>query len=210
MVSALTLISFAGLAFIMALSPGPNLIYLTSRALCQGRAAGYASLSGVCFGMFLYMLASIAGLSALFDAVPVAYDIVRIVGAGYLLWLAFKAFTTPSASHSTSILAAEPRLLLFRRGLLTCLLNPKIVITYGALLPQFVDPAAGAVTQQLLILGLVQIASAATAHSLVILAAAQVAGLVKRSSRFAGFQRYLLGSVLASLAFKLVSERQRA
>jgi threonine/homoserine/homoserine lactone efflux protein len=70
-------VSFAGVAFLMALSPGPNLLYLASRSICQGRSAGFASLGGVCTGMFLYMVATVAGLSVLFKAVPVAYDAVR-------------------------------------------------------------------------------------------------------------------------------------
>jgi len=205
-----TALSFAGVAFLMALSPGPNLFYLASRSVCQGRAAGFASLSGVCTGMFVYMLATAAGLSALFAAVPVAYEVVRLAGAAYLLWLAFKAFTRQPSSFSTSSLAHEPRAQLFRRGLLTCLLNPKIVITYAALLPQFVDPSSGSVLAQTIVLGLVQIIAAASAHSLVILGASSVAALLGRSHTFASFQRYLLGAVFAALAVRLAVERPNA
>ncbi|MCP3674864.1 MAG: LysE family translocator, partial [Gammaproteobacteria bacterium] len=81
--------------------------YLASRSICQGRSAGFTSLLGVCFGMFIYMLATTAGLSALFVAMPVAYDVVRYIGASYLLWLAFKAFTRPAASFNSNHLASE-------------------------------------------------------------------------------------------------------
>lgn len=93
---------------------------------------------------------------------------------------------------------------------LTCLLNPKIVVTYGAFLPQFVDPAAGSLSKQLIILGLVQICTAALAHSLVILGASTMKSVLKRNRTFARFQRFLLGTVFTALAARLVFERQNA
>ncbi len=210
MVSLFTILSFSGLTFIMALSPGPNLFYLASRSICQGRSAGFTSLLGVCFGMFIYMLATTAGLSALFVAMPVAYDVVRYIGASYLLWLAFKAFTRPAASFNSNHLAPESQGKLFRRGLLTCLLNPKIVLTYGAFLPQFIEPSNGNIPIQTITLGLLQIISAAIAHSLVILGASSVASILKCSQAFVRFQRYLLATVFATLAVRLALERQNA
>jgi threonine/homoserine/homoserine lactone efflux protein len=203
-------LSFASVAFLMALSPGPNLLYLASRSICQGRSAGFASLAGVCTGMFCYMLATAAGLSALFDAVPIAYDAVRWAGAAYLLWLAYKILTTRSGASPPATLNIESRGRLYGRGLLTCLLNPKIVVTYGALLPQFIDPISGHVLGQTVVLGLVQIAAAAGAHSLVVLFAAAVASLASQHRFFAKAQRYLLGSVLAGLALRLAVERRHA
>jgi len=200
-------LSFAAVAFLMALSPGPNLIYLTSRSICQGRAAGFASLGGVCNGMFCYMLAMAAGLSVLFKAVPLAYDIVRWCGAAYLLWLAFKA-VTGSSSLSPTALPAESKAQLYRRGLLTCLLNPKIVVTYGALLPQFMDPGAGHLLSQTVVLGLVQIVVAACAHSLVILFSSMVVSTLCKYRAFARAQRYLLASVLAAIALRLALARR--
>src|SRR5579862_7103925 len=127
-----TVLSFAAVAFLMALSPGPNLIYLVSRSICQGRSAGFASLAGVCTGMLCYMIATAAGLSVLFKAVPVAYDAVRLAGALYLLWLAYRLAFARNASLAAKRLPLESKLRLYCRGLLTCLLNPKIVVTYGA------------------------------------------------------------------------------
>lgn len=197
--------SFAAVAFLMALSPGPNLLYLASRSLCQGRYAGFVSLGGVCTGMFCYMLATAAGLSAIFKMVPVAYDAVRWAGALYLLWLAYKVVTARSSALVPKSLLPESSAQLYRRGLLTCLLNPKIVVTYGALLPQFVDPDSTRVLSQTVVLGLVQIVAAATAHSLVIVAAAAVASVTSKHHAFAKLQRYLLGSVLAALAVRLAA-----
>jgi threonine/homoserine/homoserine lactone efflux protein len=203
-------LSFASVAFLMALSPGPNLLYLASRSICQGRSAGFSSLAGVCTGMFCYMLATAAGLSALFSAVPIAYDAVRWAGAAYLLWLAYKILTTRSGAAISATLHIESRAQLYSRGMLTCLLNPKIVITYGALLPQFIDPTSGHVLGQTLVLGLVQIVAAASAHSLVILFAAAAASMASQHRFFATAQRYLLSSLLAALALRLAAERRSA
>src|SRR6185312_9463837 len=203
-----TALSFAAVAFLMALSPGPNLIYLVSRSICQGRSAAFASLAGVCTGMFFYMLATTAGLSAIFKAVPVIYDVVRWSGAVYLLWLAYKVVTSQSSSLTHMALPPESKVQLYRRGLLTCLLNPKIVVTYGALLPQFIDPASGHVLRQTAALGLLQIAAAASAHSLVILSATAMASLLSKRKAYFKVQRYLLGSILTALAVRLAMERR--
>lgn len=202
--------SFAVVAFLMALSPGPNLLYLVSRSVCQGRAAGFASLGGVCTAMLLYMLAAAAGLSALFLAAPIAYDAIRWAGAAYLLWLAFKVVTARSSASATSALVHESPSQLYRRGFLTCLLNPKVVVTYGALLPQFVEPSAGHIVAQTIALGLVQIVAAASAHSCIILSAAAVASVLSERPAFARIQRYVLGTVLAALAVRLIAERRSA
>ncbi len=200
--------SFATVAFLMALSPGPNLFYLVSRSICQGRAAGFASLAGVCSGMFLYILATAAGLSGLFIAVPVAYDLVRWVGAVYLLYLAWNLVVNHGSSNLISALPQESFVALYRRGLLTCLLNPKIVVTYGALLPQFVVPSAGSILSQIAFLGVIQIVSAAIAHSLVILTAASAARALLRRRTFSRHFRRLLAFTFAALALRLVFERR--
>jgi|GEM_PF-772444 threonine/homoserine/homoserine lactone efflux protein len=201
-------LAFAAVAFLMALSPGPNLVYLASRSICQGRAAGFASLAGVCTAMLLYMLATTAGLSALFVAIPIAYDLVRWAGAAYMLWLSINTLTTQSSPIATSALQRESPSQLYRRGFLTCLLNPKVVVTYSALLPQFLVPDAEHVFLQTVVLGLVQLGAAAAAHTLVILCAAAAASALAKHRAFAGVQRYLLSAVLAALALRLVADRR--
>lgn len=158
--------------------------------------------------MFCYMLVAAAGLTALFKAVPLAYDAVRWAGVLYLLWLACRLIITRSESLAPGPLPSESNARLYRRGLLTCLLNPKIVVTYGALLPQFVDPAGANVLSQTVMLGLVQIAAAACAHSLVIVAAAALASAISKHHAVARSQRYLLACVLAALAVRLAMERR--
>lgn len=202
--------AFGALAFVMALSPGPNLMYLASRAICQGRRAGFSSLAGVCTGMLVYAIATALGLSVVFQAVPVAYDVVRTLGVLYLVWLAIKAFRASPKTLGTSMLAPDAFSVLFRRGLLTAVLNPKLVLTYGALLPQFVHVGQGSVVGQTIQLGLLQVVAAACAHSCVILGASQISALVRRAPTFARLQNYFLGAALLAVAAKLGLERRPA
>ena len=205
-----TCLAFAALAFVMALSPGPNLLYLASRSVCQGARAGFASLAGVCTAMCCYVLATAGGLSTLFAAVPAAYDIVRYAGATYLLWLAIKALRTPWVANGTAVLPFETYPVLFRRGFTTCLLNPKIVLMYGSLLPQFVQPEAGSPLVQTVILGLIQVAAAGVAHAGVILGASHISRLLRGSPRFVRGQRVLLATLLAAVAMRIVFDRRHA
>jgi len=114
----------------------------------------------------------------------------------------------PAVAEAPTALPPEKKAQLYRHGLLTCLLNPKIVVTYGALLPQFVDPASGHVLRQTAALGLVQIGAAASAHSLVILSATAMASVLSKRKAYLKVQRYLLGSILTALAVRLAMERR--
>jgi threonine/homoserine/homoserine lactone efflux protein len=203
-----TCLSFAALAFVMALSPGPNLLYLASRSVCQGARAGFASLAGVCAAMSCYVLATAGGLSALFTVVPAAYDIVRYAGATYLIWLAIQALRTPWLSTGTTVPPPETYPALFRRGFTTCLLNPKIVLMYGSLLPQFVHPEAGSPLVQTVILGLIQVAVAGLAHAGVILGASRISRLLRGSPRFIRGQRVVLATLLAAVALRVVFDKR--
>jgi len=201
-------LAFAGLAFVMALSPGPNLLYLTSRAICQGRGAAFASLAGVCSAMLVYMCTAAAGLSALFNTVPYIYDALRVAGAGYLVFLAYKVLRYPARDWRVSRLGPEPAAALFWRGFVTCLLNPKIVLMYGALLPQFIEPDHGTVLAQTLELGLIQVIAATAAHSCVILCAATASNLLQKLPGFAKVQRYLLAGALIAVAARIGLSRR--
>lgn len=187
----------------MVVTPGPNMIYLTSRATSQGRRAGLVSLAGTAVGFFCYLLAATAGLSALFVAVPPAYTVVKIAGALYLAWLAWGMLRPGGRSpFEARDLAPESDARLFGMGLLTNLLNPKIALMYAALLPQFVSPAGGATWSQLLQLGSIQIAVAVTVNALIVLAAASVSGFLAVRPRAMAVQRWVAGTVLGGFAVR--------
>lgn len=204
------LLLFAGAALLMVLTPGPNMIYLISRSICQGRAAGVVSLFGVVAGFFVHMLAAAIGLSAIFLAVPLAYELLKGLGALYLLWLAWEAVKPGARSPF------EPRTLppdsprrLFLMGFLTNLLNPKVAVFYLSIFPQFIDTARGAVFLQSLTLGVTQIGVSFAVNLLIALSAAGIAGWFARNPFWLATQRYVMGGVLAALAVRLALEPRR-
>ena len=136
------LLGFALVSLGMVLTPGPNMIYLISRSITQGAAAGIVSLGGVALGFMFYMLCAAFGITALLFAVPYAYDALRFAGAAYLLWLAWQALKPGGRSpFQVRKLQVDGPRKLFAMGLVTNLLNPKVAMLYLALLPQFIDPA---------------------------------------------------------------------
>ena len=187
----------------MVLAPGPNMLYLTSRAISQGRRAGLVSLAGTAVGFLCYLLAATAGLSAVFVAVPPAYTTVKVAGAAYLAWLAW-GMVRPGGRSPFQARTLEPasNARLFGMGLLTNLLNPKIALLYAALLPQFVNPDDGATWRQLLQLGSVQIVVAVTVNGLIVLMAASVSGFLAARPRAMTVQRWIAGSILGGFAVK--------
>lgn len=138
------LLVFAAAALLMVLTPGPNMIYLISRSICQGRKAGVISLLGVVAGFFVHVLAAAAGLTAVFLAVPMAYEILKWVGALYLLWLAWQAVKPGARSpFQAQSLPADSTRKLITMGFLTSALNPKIAVFYLSVFPQFISPEHG-------------------------------------------------------------------
>lgn len=205
-----SLLAFALVSFGMVLTPGPNMIYLISRSIAQGRVAGLISLGGVALGFVFYMLCAAFGITALLFAVPYAYDALRFAGAAYLLWLAWQAVKPGGHSpfHVRDLPHDSPRKL-FAMGFLTNLLNPKIAMLYLALLPQFIDPAAGNVLAQSLTLGLVQIVISVSVNAMIAFAAGGIALFLRRRPLWALVQRWLMGTVLAGLALKMATEARR-
>lgn len=210
MPTATTSLAFALVALGMVLTPGPNMVYLVSRSICQGRAAGLISLCGVALGFVVYMLCSALGITALVFAVPYAYDALRIAGAVYLLHLAWQAVRPGGRSpFQVRDLPVDSPRRLFAMGLLTNLLNPKIAMLYLSLLPQFIDPAQGDVLAQSLVLGSVQIAVSVTVNALLVVAAGSIALFLARRPAWLAAQRWIMASVLAGLAVRMATDARR-
>ena len=205
-----SLLAFAAIAFGMVLTPGPNMVYLISRSICQGRTAGLISLGGVALGFVFYMLCAAFGITAPVMAVPYAYDAIRFAGALSLLWLAWQAVRPGGRApfEGRNLPQDSPRKL-FVMGFLTNLLNPKIAVMYLSLLPKFIDPADGSVLGQALILGTVQIGISVFVNALIAISAASIAVFLTRRPTFALVQRWLMGTVLAGLAVKMATEARR-
>jgi threonine/homoserine/homoserine lactone efflux protein len=210
MVSTAAVVGIALVALGLVLTPGPNMIYLVSRSISQGRRAGLVSLLGVAAGFGVYLAAAAAGLAAVFLAVPAAYTALKLAGAGYLLYLAWQA-VRPGGTNAFAPkqLPLDPPRRLFAMGLLTNLLNPKIAVLYVSLLPQFIDPARDSVAGQSLVLGGVQIMIALSVNALIVLTAGSLAAFLAARPGWLRVQRYLMGGVLGALAIRLATDRAR-
>lgn len=203
-------IGFAVISLVMVLTPGPNMIYLISRSICQGKKAGLISLCGVVFGFIFYMVCAAMGITALLFAVPYAYDIIRILGALYLLWLAWNACKPNKLSMFTPEKLSDDRpAKLFFMGFLTNLLNPKIAIMYLSLLPQFILPSAGSVFFQSLWLGSIQILISVCVNGLIVFTAGSITVFLNQNPQWIKVQKWVMSAVLASLAVKLLTEGKR-
>jgi threonine/homoserine/homoserine lactone efflux protein len=204
------LLAFAAVSFGMVLTPGPNMIYLISRSICQGRVAGLISLGGVALGFVFYMLAAAFGITALLLVVPYAYEALCYGGAAYLLFLAWQAVKPDGRSpFQVRDLPQDSPRRLFAMGLVTNLLNPKIAMLYLSLLPQFIDPAQGNVLGQSITLGFTQIVISVSVNCLIALTAGSIAGFLAGRPLWLLMQRWLMGTVLAGLAVRMALEARR-
>jgi threonine/homoserine/homoserine lactone efflux protein len=207
MVSLSAALGIAAVALGLVLTPGPNMIYLVSRSITQGRRAGLISLAGVAAGFAVYLVAATVGLAAVFALVPPVYTGLKLAGAAYLLWLAYKAVKPGGQSvFAPRDLPVDPPRRLFAMGMVTNLLNPKIAVLYISLLPQFVDVARGHVAAQSLILGLIQISIALSLNALIVLGAGTVAAFLAGRPVWQRIQRYLMGTVLAGIAVRIATD----
>jgi threonine/homoserine/homoserine lactone efflux protein len=188
----------------MVLTPGPNMMYLVSRSITQGRRAGVVSLIGVAAGFLVYLVATNLGLSVVFIVVPQLFIAIKIAGAAYLAWLAWKAFKPGGISVFTpQEIPPDSHWRLFTMGMVTNLLNPKIAVMYLSLIPQFVQLRAGHVLLQGLLLGGVQIVVAVTVNLVIVTAAGTISTFLARRPAWLRVQRYAMGTALGTLAVTL-------
>lgn len=207
-ISTLALFALACLA--LTATPGPDMLLIASRSASQGRSSGFATLAGIQVGTYCHALAAAFGLSQLFLVVPVAYDIVRYAGAAYLLYLAWKTIrSTGTVLAPNGGMKRYPIGVVFRQGLLTNLLNPKMALFVLALFPQFVQPSAGSVAVQIMVLATVLNLIGLAVNGAVIVMASGLGRLFSAPGRWRRLPQYLLGTVFAGLALRLAFDTKR-
>ena len=201
---------FAAAALGLVLSPGPNMIYLISRSICQGRRAGCISLLGVVTGFLFHIMCAAAGLTAIFLTVPFAYAVLKYAGAAYLLWLAWQAVmpggTSPFATRS---LPTDSPATLFRMGFVTNALNPKMAVFYLSIFPQFIRPESGHVFLQSVLLGLTQMTISFTENFVIVMTAGTIAAFFATRPLWLRAQRWLMGGVLSGLAVRIALDERK-
>lgn len=165
MPSGTLLLGFVAAALVVLLIPGPGVMYVVARSVGQGHRAGIASALGLSAGTLVHAAAATAGLSAIVLASATAFGIVKLLGAGYLIYLGITTIMTSRPSASTEADTPVPLPRLFTDGVIVSVFNPKIAVFFLAFLPQFVDPNAGPVPQQVMLLGLMYAALALVTDS---------------------------------------------
>ncbi|HEY0947406.1 MAG TPA: LysE family translocator [Opitutaceae bacterium] len=201
---------FAAAALGMVLTPGPNMVYLISRSICQGRRAGCISLIGVVAGFLFHIVCAAAGLTAIFLTVPLAYTVLKYAGAAYLLWLAWQAVRPGGASpFAPRALPPDPPAKLLRMGFLTNVLNPKMAVFYLSIFPQFVHPESGHVFLQSLLLGITQMTISFAVNFAIVMTAGTIAAFFAGRPLWLRAQRWLMGGVLGALATRLALEERK-
>ena len=154
-----SLLVFITAGLLLNITPGPDVLYIIGRSLGQGRSAGVVSALGISAGCLFHVAAAALGLSALMVTLPLAYDVVRYAGAAYLVWLGLRALVSKSSPFQTQRVDSAPLGRIFRQGMLTNVLNPKVALFFLAFLPQFTDPTRGPLAFQIIMLGLIFIAN---------------------------------------------------
>ncbi|WP_261512994.1 LysE family translocator [Chryseobacterium paludis] len=198
-------------AFILVISPGPNMIYLISRSITQGKKAGLTSLAGVVCGFLFHIVMVSFGLTAVLFAVPYAYIVLKILGTIYLLYLAYQAIK-PNGKNIFEVdknMTADGPKKLFAVGFLTNVLNPKVAVFYLSFFPQFIKPQYGSIFTQSLELGLIQIFTSFTVNFIIVLTAAKAASFFAKNPIWIKVQKWFMASVLTFLAVKMAFSKAK-
>jgi threonine/homoserine/homoserine lactone efflux protein len=184
---------------VLLLTPGPAVLYIITRSVAQGRRAGLVSVCSIEVGNFMHVIAATLGLSALLLSSALAFTIVKYLGAAYLIYLGLRTLFTREASQA--IVSSQPQSLrrIFAQGVVVATLNPKTALFFVAFLPQFVDPARGAIAAQMLALGCIFVLLAVLSDSMYALLAGTVGRWLKGSRSVRRAERYLVGSVYIGL-----------
>ncbi len=162
-----TLLAFALTSWVFVLIPGPSVLFVISRGVALGRRAALLTVLGNSTGVFIHVVAVAAGIGAIVERSLVAYNVLRLAGAAYIVWLGIQAIRhRRSLSTVLDATAVRPSRQIFREGLVVGITNPKSIVFFSAVLPQFVDPDGAAVPLQMLLLGGISIAIAMVSDSM--------------------------------------------
>jgi RhtB (resistance to homoserine/threonine) family protein len=197
------LLAFAIASIALILTPGPDQLLIAARAVGQGREAGVVASLGIGAGLIIHIFAAALGIAALVAALPLALDLIRYAGAAYLLWLGIRLVRARPEEAEAIVAARAPLWAVFRQGVVTNLLNPKIVLFFLAFLPQFVTPETPHPALRMIILG-AAFSVAGTLWNIVVAYSAGAAGAwMRRRPRVRKFQERFTGAVFIALAARL-------
>lgn len=199
MIDSTSLTIFITAALILLLTPGPAVLFIVARSLEQGRLAGVVSALGVGAAALIHVLVAALGLSALLMQSAVAFGVVKYLGAAYLVYLGIRTLRSKSDTSQIQTVGKSPLSRIFVQGFIVNLLNPKTALFFFAFLPQFVDPARGAVTPQVIFLGMTFVVMAITSDSMYALVAGSARQVIVGNERLGRLQKNFAGVVYIGL-----------
>ncbi len=189
-------LAFIWTALLIELTPGPNMTYLAILSLSEGRRAGLAAAGGVAIGLLVVGVLAAFGLTAVITESPALYNALRIAGVGYLMWLAYDAWTSDPEIGAPDGPSAGNGLEYFRRGIVTNILNPKAAVFFIAVLPAFLDSTRN-LLQQTLALSVAYVGIATLIHVCIVSVAATVRHKLGDAAAVAHLKRWLAASLFA-------------
>ena len=199
MISETKLILFLAATVAMILTPGPAVLYIVARGFSQGAKSALVSVAGIGLGNLSHAVAAALGLSALFASSPVAYAVLRYLGAGYLVYLGVRKLLTKPAPREDPSFRREKAGEVFRQGMMVGLLNPKIALFFLAFLPQFTTPGTSPMWLQLLVLGVAFVAMGFAGDACFALLSGSLGGWMQRHPRFGEVERWVSGVIFCAL-----------
>ena len=189
------LIVFMLAAGALLITPGPAVLYIVTRSIDQGRIAGIVSVLGIGLGTLFHVAAAALGLSAILMSSALAFDIVKYLGAAYLIYLGLKKLFSKSDAFLPQQVAHQKLSRIFLQGVVVNILNPKTALFFFAFLPQFVDPGRGSVPLQMLILGLIMLGMGLFSDGMYAILAGTAGNWLRSNQRFLRIQKYVTGSI---------------
>jgi threonine/homoserine/homoserine lactone efflux protein len=208
MITIQTTLAFFAVAVVLSLTPGPDNIFVLLQSAMRGPKAGMLIVLGLCSGLLVHTTAVALGLSALFAASAVAFTVLKLVGAAYLLYLAWQAFRAPTGIEQTTSRETMSARQTYLRGVIMNVTNPKVAIFFLAFLPQFAHPENGSMTVQMLLLGGIFIVATLIVFSAIAYFSGAFGALLIRSDRAQRWLNRLAGTVFAGLAVKLATAQR--
>lgn len=205
MLSSETLITFSVASVLLSFAPGPDNIFVLLQSAIHGRKAGILITLGLCTGLLGHTIAVTWGVAAIFQVSVVAFTTLKIVGAAYLIYLAWQAFRAGADKVSKGAQPKLSNIQLYKRGVLMSIANPKLAIFFMAFLPQFADPSADSLSLQLLLLGLIFILIGFLVMSFIALLSGSISRILQRSDKAQSMMNKLTGVVFVGLALKLIA-----
>ena len=200
-------LTFLIAALMLNIAPGPDMLYVIGRSLGQGRKAGIVSALGIFVGCWAHILAAAFGIAALLRSSPIAFNVVRYAGAAYLVYLGVKMIVQ-HGNLAAQQLKPDSLAAIFRQGVITNVLNPKVALFFLAFLPQFIDARRGSVVWQILLLGLIFNIGGTVVNLGVACAGGTLGELLRRNARFARLQQWFTGLVFIGLGARLAWQRR--